>query len=327
MNRRRLLLSLTALAAAFRVRAQSPRVYRVGVLRPTAAPRDNFPDLGASFARAMREAGYVEGQNLILLHRYADNKLERLPALATALVERRPDVILAVSAASVRAARAVTSSIPIVFFGNFDPVANGFVASLAQPGANTTGILIAPDGTLAAKRMELLTQAVPGTKRVAMMFPDDPNTIAQQRPEAVRAAAALGVQLDFVTVRNSDYAGAFAQMAAARAEAVFLAATTYFVINRRQIIALAAKHRLPAIYEWPEQVEDGGLMSYGPPSLLAIYRRIALQIDKILKGANAGDIPVEQPSKVELVINLKTAKAMGLALPQTLLLRADRLIE
>jgi putative tryptophan/tyrosine transport system substrate-binding protein len=168
---------------------------------------------------------------------------------------------------------------------------------------------------------------VPGTKRIAVLLPEDPNTVSQQRPEAAKAAGELGVELSFVTVRNRDYVDAFARVAASRPDSLFLMATTYFVRDRKPIIELAAKYRLPAIYEWPEQVEEGGLMSYGSASLTATYRRIAQKIGRILEGANPGELPVEQPSKLELVINLKTAKAMGLAIPQPLLLRADRLIE
>ena len=300
------------------------RVYRVGVLRANAATRDIQT---TALPQALRELGYIEGQNLVLDQRFAAGKVERFPALAQELVAQRVDVIVAVTAGAITAVKAATSSIPIVFFGNFDPVAAGYVSSLAHPGGNITGILIAPGGTLAAKKLELLTQVVPGTKRVAMLLPDDPNVAGEQLPEARKAAAALAVELVPVEVRNRDYADAFARIAAARPDSLFVTATSYFVTDRKPIIELAAKYRLPAIYEWPEQAEDGGLMAYGPTSLIAIYRRIAAYVDRILKGAKAGDLPVEQPSKLELVINLKTAKAMGLAVPQSLLLRADRVIE
>lgn len=304
------------------------RVYRIGVLRATAPYTQTSDDiLSGLLPRALRDEGYVEGQNLLLIERFADNKPDRLPALARELVAERVDLIFAVTNGATRAAKAATSTIPILFFGNFDPVANGLVQSLAKPGGNTTGVLIAPDGTLAAKRMELLKQAVPGTKRMAVLLPDDPAAVEQQRPETVKAAGELGVELTFVTVRNRDYAEAFARIAANRPDSVFLSATTYFVRDRRLIIDLAHKYRLPAIYEWPEQVEDGGLMSYGASSLTDIYRRIAQKMDRILEGANPSEVPVEQPSKLDLVINLKTAKAIGLRIPQPLLLRADRLIE
>ena len=277
--------------------------------------------------RSLRELGYVEGQNIVIEQRFANNKVDLLPALARELVDLRVDVIVAITAGSIIAAKNATSTTPIVFFGNFDPVAAGFVASLANPGGNMTGILIAPGGTLAAKKLEILTQAVPGTRRIAMLVPEDPLVSREQVPEARKAAAALGIELTIVSVRGGDYAKAFATIVASRPDSLFVTATSYFVTDRKPIIELAAKHRLPAIYEWPEQVEDGGLMAYGPNSLIAMNRRIAFYVDRILKGAKAGDLPVEQPSKLELAINLKTAKAMGLALPQALLLRADRLIE
>ena len=306
--------------------AQSPmQVYRIGVLRPTPVPPNDF--MASALPNALRELGYVEGRNLILEMRYAEGKLDRLPALARDLVDKQMDVIVAVSAAAIRAAKAATSSIPIVFFGNLDPVKAGFVTSLGKPGGNVTGILIAPDGTLAAKKVELLVQAVPGTKRMAMLLPEDANTIREQLPEVRKAAAALGIEVLPFEVRSRDYRAAFEKIAQSRPESVFVAATTYFVFDRRQIIDLAARYRLPAIYEWPEQVEDGGLMSYGPEGLAAINRRIAACIDRILKGRiNPADIPVEQPSKLSLVINLATAKAIGLAIPQPLRLRAERLI-
>jgi putative ABC transport system substrate-binding protein len=325
---RRRFVEGAAVCVLFRARAilaqPANRVYRVGVLRPGTETRDVQT---RALPNALRDLGYVESRNLVLVQRFAAGNLDRLPAMARELVDQRVDVIVAVSAGAITAVKAATSTTPIIFFGNFDPVAAGFVASLAHPGGNITGILIAPGGTLAGKKLELLTQAVPGTRRVAMLLPDDPNSVREQLPEARKAAAALGVQLIDIAVRGGDYANAFARIAATRPDSLFVTATSYFVTDRKPIIELAAKYRLPAIYEWPEQVEDGGLMAYGPSSLTGIYRRIASYVDQILKGAKPGDLPVEQPSKLEFVINLKTAKALGLSLPQSLLLRADRLIE
>ena len=325
--RRRFVVGLTAsiLAASRPLRAQqAARVYRVGVLRPTAAGGDETMTPGMQ--RALRDLGYVEGQNLAINVRFADNKLNRLPGLAQELVASKVEVIVAVGAAAVRATKAATSSIPIVFFGNFDPVKGGFVASLAQPGGNMTGILIAPDGTLAAKKVELLAQAVPGAKRMALLLPDDPNVAREQVSEVRKAAAGLGVDLFLIEVREGNYRAAFDKIEQVRTQLLFVASTTFFVRDRRQIIDLANRYKLPAMYEWPDQVEEGGLIALGP-SRTAIYARIAAYVDRILKGANPGDLPVEQPAKLELVINLKTAKAIGLSIPQPLLLRADRLIE
>jgi putative ABC transport system substrate-binding protein len=302
------------------------RVYRLGMLFPTTPP---FPDDQRTTAilipPALRELGYVEGQNLVIERRYAEGKLERLPGLTRELVQLRVDVIVAVSAAAIRAARDATATIPIVMYGNLDPVAAGFVASLARPGGNLTGVLIAPGGTLAAKKLELLKAAVPGAARIALLAPVDPN-FGRQVQEVQTAALSLGVTLVVVEVREGGYDRAFATIAADRPGALFVGAHSSFMRHRKRIIELAAKHRLPAIYEWPEQVEDGGLMAYGT-SLSGLSRRIAVYVDRIFKGAKPGDLPVEQPTTFELVINLKTAKALGLTIPPSLLLGAARVIE
>jgi putative tryptophan/tyrosine transport system substrate-binding protein len=274
---------------------------------------------------ALRELGYVEGQNLVIERRYAEGKLERLPGLTRELVQLRVDVIVAVSASAIRAARDATATIPIVMYGNLDPVAAGFVASLARPGGNLTGVLIAPGGTLAAKKLELLKAAVPGAARIALLAPVDPN-FGRQVQEVQTAALSLGVKLVVVEVREGGYDRAFATIAAERPGALFVGAHSSFMRHRKRIIELAAKQRLPAIYEWPEQVEDGGLMAYGT-SLSGLSRRIAAYVDRIFKGAKPGDLPVEQPTTFELVINLKTAKALGLTIPPSLLLGAGRVIE
>jgi putative ABC transport system substrate-binding protein len=209
-------------------------------------------------------------------------------------------------------------------WGNFDPVAEGFVTSLARPEGNVTGVLIAAEGTLAAKRLELLKGAVPRATRIATLFHEA--VLQTQVRETERAAASLGVTLVAAVVRGGDYERAFAAMAAERPAALFVAGSTFFFRDRKQIIELAAKHRLPAIYEWPEQAEEGGLMAYGS-SLPEGYRRLAAYVDRVLKGAKPGDLPVEQPTNYELIINLKTAKALGLAISKSLLQRADRVIE
>jgi putative ABC transport system substrate-binding protein len=327
LDRRRFLL-LAASPLVVSAAIAQPRIYRVGVLRPTAATDASGGDtMTASLPNALRELGYIEGQNLVIETRWAETKLNRLPELARALAAAKVDVIVAVSAAATRAAKSTPGAPPIVFFGNFDPVKLGFVASLAQPGGNVTGIVIAPNGTLTAKKVELLAQAVPRTKRMAMLLPADPNIVPEQVPEARKTAASFGIDLFTVEVRDGNYREAFDKIAQIAPQALFVAASTYFMRDRREIIDLAARQKLPAIYEWPEQVEDGGLMAYGPTSLRAIYARIAAYVDRILKGAKAGDLPVEQPAKLDLVINMKTAKALGLAIPPSVLLRADRVIE
>ena len=315
------LVCLPRLAAA----QAAGRVYRVGILRPTAPPVPAADWMAAGIPAALREIGYVEGRNMAIDARWAAGELDRLPVLARELVQAKVDVILAVGAAAVRAAKDATAAIPIVMWGNFDPVGLGLVASLAQPGGNVTGVLIAPDGTLAGKKLELLKAAVPRATRMALLAPEDPGFRLQVQ-EARTAAVALGIDLQVTEVRGGDYERAFAAIAAQRPGALFVGAHTSFSRDRATIIALAAKHRLPAVYEWREQVADGGLMSYGS-SLPFLYQRLATYVDRILKGANPGTMAVEQPTRFELVINRKTAKALGLAIPQSLLLRADEVME
>ncbi len=306
-------------------RAQSDgRAIRVGVLRPGSPPlpRDLQTNL---LPRALSELGYTEGRGLVLETLYADNDRQRLAALARSLVDNAFDVVVSVGTPATEAMKKATSTVPIVMFGNFDPVALGLVRNLARPGGNLTGVLIAPDGTLAGKRLELLKQAVPQATRIGLLIPDEPS-IRQQIEETRKAARTLGLALPVVTVRDDDYAAAFAALARERVAALVVASHQYFVRDRRRIIELARAHRLPAIYEWREQVVDGGLMTYST-DLLGLYRRIASYIDRILKGAKPGDLPVERPYRFELVINLKTARALELDIPQPLLLRADELIE
>jgi putative ABC transport system substrate-binding protein len=327
--RRRLLLagaSAAALSAALRAVAQSPdRVHRIGYLAPAAAPAAD--DRGASarmIVAAMREMGY-DPRNLVLEQRYADGKLDALPRLARELLQLDVDVVVAVGSAAIRAMKAATTSVPIVMFGNFDPVAAGLVANLARPGGNVTGVLIAPDGTLAGKKLQLLKEAVPQAQTIPFLAPDDPAPVALQLDEVRKAARALRVQVPLVQVRGQDYERAFDDVVAHRPGALFLAATTFFMRDRLRIIPLAARHRLPTIYEWREQVADGGLMAYGS-TLAGTTKRIAAHVDRILRGANPGEIPVDQPTEFELSINLRTASAIGLVLPPALVARADVVI-
>jgi putative ABC transport system substrate-binding protein len=320
------LVGVGALAAPHAAAAQQTgKVYRVGFLLPSALMSSDQKSSAVLIPKALRDLGYVEGQNLVVERRYVESKMELVSGLASELVQRGVDAIITVGPTAARATKGATTTIPIVMLGNFDPVAMGLVASLARPGGNITGVLIAPEGTLAAKKLELLKEAVPRAARIAFLSPDDPN-VRPQVQEAQKAAPSLGVKLSVIGVQDGDYDRAFAAISAERPRALFVAATAYFFRDRKRIIELAAKHRLPAIYEWPEQVEDGGLMAYGA-SLSGLSRRIAAYVDRIFKGAKPGDLPVEQPSKFELVINLKTAKALGLTIPQSLLQRADRVIE
>ena len=322
-----LILSLTLAPVAVEAQQASGKVYRLGLLSTTTVSGATDQTLAVILVpKALRELGYVEGQNLIVERRYAGGKLERLPGMAKELVQLGADVIFAVALPAIQAAKNATAKTPIVFYGNFDPIANGLVENLAHPRGNITGVLIAPEGTLAAKKLELLKEAVPQAKRITMLVPDDPASTRVQVQEVQKAAAALGVTLTVVATRGGDYDRAFTTMAVERPEALFVAATSYFMRDRKRIIELAAKHRLPAIYEWPEQVEDGGLMAYGS-SLSVTTQRAAAYIDRIFKGATPADLPIEQPTKFELVINLKTAKALGLTMPPSVRGRADQVIE
>ena len=300
------------------------RVWRIGILRPSAPPVASDVTW-TGIPRALRDLGYVEGRNLVLEHRYASGNTDLLVPLARELAAARVDLVIAVSAGAVRAAREVSATWPIVMFGNFDPVALGLVTQLARPGGNVTGVLIAPDGTLAGKRLELLRQLVPSATRIGYLSPPPDASSAQQAAEARRAAGELGVTLVEADVREDDYERAFAALMAQRPGALLVAAHTLFVRDRARIIALAARHRLPAIYEWREQVQDGGLMAYST-SLTWAYERVAAYADRILKGARPADMAVERPSKFELVINQRTARALGLTLSQPLLARADEVI-
>jgi putative ABC transport system substrate-binding protein len=265
----------------------------------------------------------------VIEHRFAEGKLERLPALAAELVALKVDVIVAASTPAAVAAKQATGTLPIVFVGAFDPVTDGLVTSLARPGGNVTGLSILTT-ELVGKRLELLTQAVPGVSRVAVLW--QPGGLGERTEKDVLKAAevaarALGVRLQFVEARGpAELDRAFSEMTRARAGALSVLPSTMFFVERKRLVDLAAKNRLPAVYPYGEGVNAGGLMSYAP-HLADMYRRVATYVDKILKGAKPGDLPVEQPTKFELVINLKTAKALGLTIPPSVLGRADHVVE
>lgn len=329
MIRRRAFLGVAIGSVACAAAGQpqpAPRVYRLGVLRPTAPPRG--PDRARMeflLPEMLARLGYVEGRNLVIDTRYADGRLDRLPGLARELVRQQVDAMIVVTVSAVEAAMAATTTIPIIIWGNFDPVALKFVGSFARPGGNVTGVLIAADGTLGVKKLELLKEAVPRARRIGVLAPQDANTMRMQLPELERAAPSLGVELAVVAVRDNDYARAFAALAARKPDALFVAATTFFMTDREPIIDLTLQHRLPSIWEWREQVVAGGLMAYGT-SLAARIGRIADYVDRIFRGSSPAEIPVDQPAKFELSVNLATAKAIGLALPQAFLLRVDEVI-
>jgi putative ABC transport system substrate-binding protein len=271
--------------------------------------------------QVLRELGYLEGGNLEVERRYADGRVERLATLAAELVQQRVDLIAAFSPAAGRAALERTKTIPIVILlAGSDPVELGMVSSLARPGGNVTGVVLG--SMLADKRLELLKEVVPRARRVAMLTAG----ASSGQKDAEQAAARLGITLIVVDAKERDYQRAFATMQSQRAEGLFVAASPVLNADRGRIIELAARYRLPAIYQWVEHVEDGGLMAYGA-SLRWAVRRVATYIDRIFKGAAPGELPIEQASVLSLALNLKTAKALGLTIPPSVLARADEIIQ
>jgi putative tryptophan/tyrosine transport system substrate-binding protein len=305
---------------------QAAKVARIGFLAQSLAAA---PHADEAFRQGLRDLGYVAGSNLVIEYRDAEGKVERLPALAAELIALKVDVIVAPNTVAALAAKQVTSTLPIVFAVAADPVASGLVTSLARPGGNVTGLSILAS-ELAGKCLELLAQAVPGVSRLVILW--TPGALGERTDKdmlkgADAAGRVLGVQLQFVEARGpADFDRAFSDMTRARAGALTVLASHIFVNERRRLVDLAAKNRLPAVYPWREFVEAGGLMAYGP-NIADLHRRAATHVDKILKGTKPGDLPVEQPTKFELVINLKAAKALGLAIPPSVLARADQVIE
>ena len=326
MDRRRFLL--TSLAAPLAVDAQPAAkvVPRVGFLGLN--PGANL-HLRAAFLQGLRDLGYVEGRNVVIEYRSAEGEIERLPALAAELIALKVDVIVAPTTLGALAAKQATRTIPIVFAGAADPVTDGLVSSLARPGGNVTGLSnLAPE--LIGKCLEQLKQAVPGVSQVAVLWQPDAageHTDQDMLQGAEAAARALGVRLQFVKAHGSaDFDRAFLDVTRARAGALAVWGGAIFNSERRRLVDLSAKHRLPTVYPSRDFVDGGGLMAYGA-NLADLFRRAATYVDKILKGTKPGDLPVEQPTKFELVINLKTAKALGLTIPSSLLARADQIIE
>jgi putative ABC transport system substrate-binding protein len=307
----------------FAAQAQQKAVPVIGFLSPGS------PNLSAAFVVALREGlsetGYVEGQNLAIEYRWAEGRYDRLPALAADLVGRKVDVIAALSTPSALAAKNATSTIPIVF-AVADAVASGFVAGLARPGGNLTGVSILIVELL-PKRLELLTELVPQARVIALLVnPNNPNTEPMIR-EVQEAARAKGVRLNILKAGASEeLETAFVTLVQLQAGGLVVGADPFFSSRRAQLVALAASHAVPAIYEYREFVDTGGLISYGP-SIKGASREIGIYAGKILKGAKPAYLPVEQPTTLELVVNLNTAKALGLTVPPSILARADEVIE
>jgi putative tryptophan/tyrosine transport system substrate-binding protein len=330
MERRAFIFGIAGgfLAAPLAAEAQpAARGARIGYLAANLAAN---PHLQEAFLQGLRDLGYVEGRNLVIEYRGAEGKPERFPALAAELVALKVDVIVTVGGTlAALAAKQATRTLPIVFAAAADPVESGLVTSLARPGGNVTGLsILAPE--LVGKCLEQLKQAVPGVSRVAVLW--QPGGFGERTEKdmlngAEVAARALGVRPQFVEARGpADFDRAFSEMTRARAGALTVFANAMFTIERRRLVNLAAKNRLPALYAFREYVDAGGLMAYGP-HLADLYRRAAGYVDRILKGAKPGDLPIEQPTKFDLAINLKTARTLGLTIPPSLLQRADQVIE
>ncbi len=285
--------------------------------------------LTEAFGQGLGERGYVDGRNIAIEYRWAEGSLDRLPGLAADLVRLKVDVIVVGSTPSALAAKQATKTIPIVAAVMADPVGDGLVASLGRPGGNVTGFtFIAPE--LVPKRLQLLQEAIPRVSRVAALWhpgAQGEHTTRDMLKEAEVAARALGMELQLLGVEGpNDFDRAFSAMTREHAGALIVFAGPMLYAERKRIVDFAAKQRLPAIYAWREPVAAGGLMSYGA-NIPDLFRRAAAHVDKILKGAKPGDLPVEQPTKFELVINLKTAKTLGLTIPQSVLIRADEVIQ
>jgi putative ABC transport system substrate-binding protein len=278
------------------------------------------------FRQGLRDLGYAEGKDIVIEQRYAEGKLDRVAALAAELVGLKLDIIVTGGPAATRAAKEATATIPIVMGFDYDPVGSGVVASLARPGGNVTGLSsLAPE--ISGKQLELLKEVFPRLSRVAVLGNSTEPAIGQLRKEAELVAGAFKVQLQYLDVlAPNDIRTAFQAANKGRAEAVLALSSFVIISQRTQIADLAIKNRLPAIYPWPEFVEDGGLMTYGASSN-DLFRRAATYVDKILKGAKPANLPVEQPKKFEFIINLKTAKQIGLTIPPNVLVRADRVIK
>ena len=326
MKRREFITLVGGVAASWpiAVRAQQPAMPVVGFLN-SRGPGDD-PQLLAAFRRGLKEAGYVEGQNVTIEYRFAENQYDRLPALAADLV-RRQVAVIAANGIAAQTAKAATATIPIVFVAGFDPVEVGMVANLNQPGSNITGVSIL-DVELGPKRLELLHELIPTASIFAVLVnPSDPARAETESRNLQAAARALGLQLHVLhagTERDLDTV--FASVVQLRAGGLAIGGDPFFNSRSAQLGALTLGHAVPTIYQFPEFTAAGGLMSYGG-SLSDSYRWVGVYAGRILKGERAGDLPVQQAAKVELILNLKTAKALGLTVPLSLLTRADEVIE
>ena len=322
-----LTLGAMLLALCLPAEAQQPtKIPRIGYLTGSSPPTNTTPDLNAdAFQQGLRDLGYVEGRNIVVEYRYLEGKDDRNPSFLAELLQLKVDVLVVISLSSIQAAKLATKTTPIVIVTNFDPVATGLVDSLANPGGNLTGVTRFTR-ELSGKRLELLKEMVPKVSRVGVL------EAASARPNPYfkdyePAARALKIQLESLELRgpNPELEGAFREMAKKRVGALITARNPLLIINRKQIAGLAIKNRLPLMSEGSDFAESGALASYASDDV-ANFKRAAVYVDKILKGAKAADLPVEQPTKFEFIVNLKTAKEIGVTIPPNVLVRADRVI-
>ena len=329
MHRRTFLGTLASglLAASRTVEGQQAgKVYRIGVLSAGSQPTSENRQ---AFEHALRERGWMLGENLVIGYPFADGKYDRLPALAAELVRLEPRVIVAVPTVAARAVRDATTTIPIVMLFVSDPISEGLIESFARPGRNVTGLTLTPTREIFAKQLQLLKEAVPRARRIAFLWnPANPTTTGPPAVKIVEEAArSLGVEAQVVGAREpEEFEPAFRAMTQARADALLLQLDSMFFTQRARLADLSGRHRLPTMYGAGEHAKAGGLMAYSL-NLTAAYRRTADYVDRLLRGAKPAELAVEQPTKFELVINLKAAKALGLTIPPSLLQRADQVIE
>jgi putative ABC transport system substrate-binding protein len=323
----KLVVAVVILASSPVVEAQQVgKVYRIGYLAQGSGSGAASLRPLEGFRQGLRELGWVEGQNIVIEYRYAEGRIDRLPGLADELVQLKVDVIAASPTGAALAARNASRTIPIVGMSLTEPVELGLVASLARPGGNVTGVTYGVDTDIFGKQLGLLREAVPKVRRVAVLSNPTPAQPLIIRNVAA-AARSLGLQLQHLEAREpAEFEGAFAAMAKERAGGLLVIGDSMFLLHRARLADLAIKHRLPSMSTQTQWVEAGGLMSYAA-SLPDLYRRAATYVDKILRGAKPADLPIEQPAKFELVVNLKTAKALGLTIPSSLLARADQVLE
>ena len=325
MRRRELMLLLSgATMAPQALCAQQKAMPVIGFLG-AASPGPSAPNL-AAFRRGLSETGYIEGQNLLIEYRWAEDRYDRLPALAADLIGRKVDVIASGGTPSTLAARNATATIPIVFMAGGDPVELGLVANFARPGGNLTGFSIA-SAELMPKRFELLSELIPEVKVMALLVNPNNSTTERIVKDMEEAGRVKGVRLYILNAEaEGEFETAFASLVQLHVGALLVSTDSFFFNRRHQLVALTSRYAIPAIYDWRDFVASGGLISYGT-SLPAVFRQVGTYVGQILNGAKPADLPVQQPTTFELVINLKTAKSLGLTIPQSILARADEVIE